>query len=301
MSSIANFLNQLGCWNTITCVNSHNLDLIEHNLVSMFKKEGCRQISKPPLPKNPKPLLRELCSSYRINNLFVIGLSLGNFGWTIIKSSSDNLFCNRAKNSFRPRISELAILIDCDAFTYQFYDFFLGALLEADASGKTFVSGYLDNTNSITENDIFCSEQVNYMATGLNFILLNKSNELKLSCQKNEISKEGIQNRIDELDILVEQHPEKINYALSEYKKIHKSRFVRDNEHLGEILCKSDSFWHEDQLLYQAFANPQKLEANGVRLLFFQSKRFDLNPKTEEIWSPIISQKNYGVEQDLLW
>lgn len=86
-----------------------------------------------------------------------------------------------------------------------------------------------------------------------------------------------------------------INYVFSEYKKIHDSGFVRDNENLGQLLCTSDSFWHDNKLLlYKAFAEPEQLEKDGVRLLFFQVDRFDLNLETEEIWLPITSREDYG-------
>ena len=69
---------------------------------------------------------------------------------------------------------------------------------------------------------------------------------------------------------MVKQEPEKINYALSEYRKIHKSGFIRDNENLGQLLCRSDFFWHENNLLYKAYAEPEKLEEESVKLLFYK-------------------------------
>ncbi len=274
--------------------------MIERGINNIFKQEGFRRISKPPLPQNPKPLLRELLSApWKIRNLWVIGLSLGNFNWTIIKASRDKLLCDRAKNSVHPRISKLATHVGCDAFSYKIHDAYLGALLEADTSGRTFVSGYLGNRNDLENNDVFCSEPVNKLVGGLNFYLLNISEELKAMYKTRDISQEERQKRAEELEKLVKQEPEKINYALSEYRKIHKSSFIRDNENLGQLLCRSDFFWHENNLLYKAYAEPEKLEKDRVKLLFFQVGRFDLNPKTEDIWSPITSRKDYGVIQDI--
>lgn len=296
MGNLQNHFDNLGCRNITTCINSDNLDLIEQIINNILKHEGYHRISKPPLPENSKPLLQKLLSCpWKMRDLWVIGLSVGNLGWTVIKTSIPELFCLRAKGSIRPRLAELARQIGCNAFFYEVHDRYLGGLLEANASGQVFVSGYLDSYG--IEDMRLHNEPIIEIAGGLNFYLLDVSEEFKtLNQLKTNLSEEEKQKREEELEALVEKHPEQIEKALFQWKKIMMSGFQQDDENLEQLLCKSDSFWHEDNLLYKAFAEPQKLQEDGVRLLFFQVGGFSHQPDTEEIWEQITKMKNYGID-----
>lgn len=93
MRDLQYLCDKVGCWNVASCINSDNLDLIEQGINDIFRQEGYRRISKPPLPQNSKPLLQKLLSCpWHMSGLWVIGLSLGNFGWAVIKASSPELF-----------------------------------------------------------------------------------------------------------------------------------------------------------------------------------------------------------------
>lgn len=65
------------------------------------------------------------------------------------------------------------------------------------------------------------------------------------------------------------------------------SWFERIDEDLGKLICTSNSFWHENNLLYKAYAKPEELERDGVKLFYFLHSI----QNTEEIWSPITSKK----------
>ncbi|ELS01402.1 hypothetical protein Xen7305DRAFT_00011060 [Xenococcus sp. PCC 7305] len=45
--------------NSTACIRTDNLDVIEQALTLVLEKEGCRLISKTPLPQNPKPLIQQ--------------------------------------------------------------------------------------------------------------------------------------------------------------------------------------------------------------------------------------------------
>ena len=290
--SVKYLCNKIYSANCVTCINSENLDLIEQGIQEILDLEKLQQISKPLLPQDSKPLLQHLLSSpYQINNLLVIGLYPSNFGWTVIQTSKEDFFCRRAKNDTKPRLSILSKRINYDAFAYSFYNNFLGALLEANANGNIFVAGYLDNSDSREDADIFYREPVNLLSGGLCFNLLNVSKELQDISKQRDID---LEKRKEELEQLADLYPEKINYALSEYKKIASSAFVRADENLRQLLSCSESFWYGYHLLYNAYAKSEQLASERIKLLFFKPKNLGI----EEIWSSITSRKDYREE---LW
>ena len=134
--------NRPGYNNITTCIKSDNLDVIEQALTLVLEKEGCRLIPKPPLSQNPKPLIQELLStSWKMDPyLWVIGLTVGNLGWSIIKTSiktypNDWLFL-RIPSRERPRLSKLAMELKCDAFHYRVIRDDESLLLEANSRGN---------------------------------------------------------------------------------------------------------------------------------------------------------------------
>lgn len=70
--------------------------------------------------------------------------------------------------------------------------------------------------------------------------------------------------------------------------------FERLDEDLGWLLNCLHSYWHENNLLYIAYAEPQQLEVDEVRMLFFQVGSAIYQPDAEEIWDLIIKRKDYG-------
>ncbi|ELS03331.1 hypothetical protein Xen7305DRAFT_00030530 [Xenococcus sp. PCC 7305] len=62
--------------------------------------------------------------------LWVIGLTVGNLGWSIIKTSVPELLCRRARSANRPRLSELAIQTSCDVFHSSIHNRYHGVILE---------------------------------------------------------------------------------------------------------------------------------------------------------------------------
>lgn len=281
--------SKLSYWNDTTCIRSDNIELIEQTLIHIFEKEGYRLISKPPLPQNPQPLIQELRSSpWKIEPyLWVISLAVGNLGWTIVKSSVIELLCRRTKGNNRPRLLELSMRTGYDVFHNCVDDRHWGVLLEAKASGQTFASGYLDCYD--VEGIMFYGKTVTEPRRRQNFFLLNVPKELQTAgTVEVHLSKEEKQRRQQELEALYQQGgKEQIEKAMAEWKELTMGGCERLDEALGHLLCHSHSYWHENNVLCKAYTEPQKLEADGVRLLFFQVGRFDHRPNREEIWNPI--------------
>lgn len=294
-------------WNDTTCIRSNNLDLVEQTLTHILEKEGYRLIPKPPLPQNSKLLIQELLSSsYKVDSyLWVIGLNAGNLGWTIIKTSITELFCRRAKGNTRPRLSELSMHNGCDAFHLSVHNRYWGVLLEANAFGQTQATGYLDQYD--VKNMQFYDEPVKEPKSKQNFFLIDVPEEFHAAGRRKvNLSKEEKQGREEELETLVEHYPEYFARALTEWRELNMGGYERMDEDLGQLLCNShphfyylqfwqgNKLWHEKNILHKAYTEPEQLEKDGVRLLFFQVGQFHLNPNTEEIWSPITSREDYG-------
>lgn len=206
--TLSYWFTKLSYWNYTTCVRFNNLDLIEQALTRIFEQEGCRRIPKPPLPQNPLPSMKELHSRpWEITPyLWVLGLFVGNLGWTIIKTSPQKLLCQRARGAIRPRLSKLAMQTGCDAFHHYVHDRYWGVMLEADASGRTFASGYLDGYD-IEEQMRFCDEPITKDAP--HFSLLNVPEEFQAAGRVRVcVSKEEKQRREEELEALFDQGEE---------------------------------------------------------------------------------------------
>ena len=292
---------KFGYCNYTTCINKNDLNQIEKNIVEIFKEEGYNYISKPPLPQNQEPLIKKLLSSpwEMMSNLWVIGLTTGSYKWTVLKTSVPEIFCRQAKYTKCLRLSKLAKKLKCDIFHHSVTDREWGVLVEANALGQTLASGYLES--DYLEYMQFYTREIEEPKGDKNFSLINVPKKFQRAGKVSSIiSEQEKQKREEELEVLYQSDKKEIrDKARSEWKQLNMSWFERTDEDLGKLICSSDSFWHENNLLYKAYAEPEQLEKDGVRLLFFQVGRFDLNPETEEIWSPITSKKDYGIEQDI--
>lgn len=149
MNRFSNFTYYIRC---------HNLDFIERAFIRIFEEEGCRPISLPIFPNDDIEKLRSkprlLC-----NELWVIGLFVGAFGWTIVKVLPEQLLCRRARDADRPRLSQLAMHINSDAF-YIGCSEVENILMETDAKGSIFTSGDVDD---LSGEDKFFEEPINFV------------------------------------------------------------------------------------------------------------------------------------------
>jgi hypothetical protein len=198
--------------NETTCINSNNLDLIEQALIRILEKEGYRNILKPPLPQDSKPIIQEFLSySWKIKPyLWIFGLSHSKSGWTIIKSSVPVFLCSRAKKTAYPRLSELARQTSSKAFHHSVQQRYWGALLEVNAAGRTITSGDIDCVDP--KKMRFYSELVVGSRKEQNFLLLNVPKEFQEAGKvKNPLSEAEKRKGEAELEDILAENSGAIN------------------------------------------------------------------------------------------
>lgn len=288
---------KIGYSNDTTCINSNNLDLIKNKITDVFNQEGYIEISKPSLPKTNKALIKEfLVRPHLISSLRIVGLLKNDNNWIVIKTSLPKLLCYKAKDSERSILSKLAIKTTCQAFHNHVQKHNCGVLLEANVAGETIASGYLDYDD--IDRIKFLNEPVIKVDKEQNFLLLDVPKAFEAAGKpKVCLSELEKQRKEQELEALFNEKPDQAQFALSEWKKLNMSQFERIDEDLGKLICTSNSFWHENNLLYKAYAKPEELEQDGIKLFYFLHNV----QNTEEIWSPIILKRDYCIEQDISW
>ncbi|MDZ8187527.1 MAG: hypothetical protein RMX96_22090 [Nostoc sp. ChiSLP02] len=265
--------------NYTTCIQSNNLDSIEVAVSRILELEGCRRISLPPqtlsneeLRQTPWLLLR---------NLWIVGLFVSTQGWTIVKTEPSELLCRRARDAARPRLSELAMQIDCNAFHFSAYGHY-GILLEANAMGQTFISGSVDRIEE--EENQFYEEEINRRGYS-QFFLLDVPEEIQAVVKPPSPEQQQEKDRrLEELKMLIgtEEEPFDAQFEIAELLKGH---YRRIDEALEPLLGGSPSYWYlwKNNLFYLAYTQQQQLAADGARLLYFQPAEHyrQLNPLYE--------------------
>ncbi|WP_445636308.1 hypothetical protein NSTC745_01187 [Nostoc sp. DSM 114161] len=263
--------------NYTTCIQSNNLDSIELALSRILELEGCRRISQPSqtlskekLRQTPWLLLRDL---------WIVGLFVSTQGWTIVKTEPSELLCRRARGATRPRLSQLAMQIGCNAFHFGAYGHH-GILLEADAMGQTFISGSVDR---IEEENQFYDEEINRRGRS-QFFLLDVPEEIQAVMKPpSPEQQQEEERRLEELDMLIgtEEEPFDAQFEIAELLKGH---YRRIDEALEPLLGGSPSYWYlYENLFYLAYTRQQQLAADGLRLLYFKPAEHyrQLNPLYE--------------------
>ena len=260
-------------WNYTDCIRSDNLDAIQRAIIHLLSEEGYRYLPNPPQPLSPKLLKKFAYPWQTLPNLAIVGLFVGAKGWTIVKTAPMELLCRRVRGATRLRLSELAIQLGCDAFHYSAYSGFEGILLEADANGNTFISGWAEN---YLPQDNFHGEPSRDQ--NLRFHLLNVSEEMQAAA-KEEASYEEYSRMCAEVKQLMEEEREKsdddeeINWRLFNLEDeldLFKHTFQLVDEALGKVM--GSPYWKpkNQSLVYLAFAEEKQLETDGARILFFQ-------------------------------
>jgi hypothetical protein len=242
---------------------------IEVAITRLLEQEGCRRL--PTLPQPPNELKKDSGSPwYSVPNLWIVGLFPGTNGWTIVKTSLNELFCRCAPGIDRSRLSELAMQIGCDAFHLSVYSSIHGMLMEVDAGGQAFISGWADYSG--WEDLKFYGQPINKPEKPVQFFLLNVPKEMQTATRVTEDIK-GLEKKIEELEVLPQQEEseeiDKQLYDIQSELDNFKGYFQIVDEELGQLI--GGSYWQlSDSLVCLAFTQQQQLEANGVRLLYFE-------------------------------
>ena len=67
----------------------------------------------------------------------------------------------------------------------------------------------------------------------------------------------------------IEENPEELPDQF-EVEEVLEGYMPRIDHALAEVIDDSQGYWYVDNLIYHAYAKPQRLEADGARLLYFQ-------------------------------
>jgi hypothetical protein len=272
-------------WNYVSCIQSDNLDDIELAITHLLEEEGYRRLPDPPQSPDHKILEKCIYPWQTVPNLAIVVLFVGANGWTIVKTSPMELLCRRVQGATRLGLSTLAIQLGCGAFHFSAYSGSYGIFAEVDPRGSTFVSGWAEE---YLREDKFYGEPV--MDQDLQFRLLKVSEEMQAAA-KEKPDFEKYKRMVTELNQFIDQESQKsengeeINFSLlgdlEDKVENFKHTFQLVDEALGKVMgspywnqrVMGSPYWHPQNknIIYLAFAEQQKLEEDGARILFFQT------------------------------
>jgi hypothetical protein len=266
-------------FNYTSCIRSQNINAITEIITNILEQEkGCQRLLRLPELAFDVEKLNSL-KIWERSRLWVIGLFCGEEGWTIIKTYPAEFLCTRKTNSDRPRLSELAVQLRCDAFHYRAVRDLDGILMEADSRGQIFVSGSNDHEGDYSDDEQyqFYQEQINESSLyPQKFSLIEVSESIQAAMLVNEdpeierkeaeYEKLMVDNTLDP-DAHFEAMTALVPLVLQGYAE-------RIDIALGGIINPSESFfksfWYKYDLLYSAYIEAQELEKKGIKLLYFQ-------------------------------
>jgi hypothetical protein len=258
--------------NYTTCIRSDNFDAIEQEVKRLLEQEpDCLRIPQPPhLVCDLDEYLREvivrelgIVCFFNGTGGWIVGLFAGKGGWTIVKTWPVDLLCMRAEGSSRPRLSALVMELGCDAFHFWVTLDINCVLLEADATGRIFISGSADDEEG--ESYKFYDEQIDAPDIIPQFSLLEVSQSMQAAMRVYE-DPEIARIEVEYERLLVEAPDSELLFNLED--EVFKGYAERIDNALAEVIDKSKS-WYVS-LAYDVYTKPQSLEAKGVRLLYFQ-------------------------------
>jgi hypothetical protein len=261
-------------WNDTICIHGDNPNTIAQQITNLLEPEGFRRLNE--LPPHPDPDPEQMSYSWQLGCPLIIALFPGQGGWTIVKTFPVRFLCERAAGASRPRLSALAMQLGCDAFYLGVYERVVGMLLEADAAGRTFVSGCYEPD---IPSEKFFDEQIDDTELISRFFLLEVSEPLQAAIgvnQEPEYLRKQVE--IDRLMAEVEnsnsQYPEElwtqIDILIDEEYPFN-GHTVRIDRALAKAIDVSNCWgWDSYNLLENIYTNPQELAAKEAKLLYFQ-------------------------------
>lgn len=258
-------------YNYVDCINNENLSLIETSLIEILYEEGFKQIEI-----FPKHILidENLYYSRRrywrlIKEVLVISLFPGASGWTIIKTIPKEFLCRRSSNNLRPRLSKLAILINCQAFHWSIYQSNFGVLLEANKEGNIFVSGSHSLYKEF-EQDLYYQEIINYKEEW-KFHLLDIPKNLKKAIEppkREEFEKAAI--RLDELIALSSQGID----TFEEMMELDFDSGTTADLAFKQFIGNNSPYWTKGGNFYVLYTEEEKIKSEGGKVLYFETPQY---------------------------
>jgi hypothetical protein len=269
-------------YNHTSCLHSKHINAIAEAITNVLEQEkGCQRLLRLPELAFDLKQLRDI-KIKELPRLLIFGLFCGEEGWTIIKTYPAEFLCIRNTNSDRPRLSELAVQLGCDAFHYRAVRDRNGILLEADADNRIFLSGWKDDEGiyEIDQRNKFYSEQIDLPESCPEFSLLKVPESMQAAMLVNEDPELELKEA-EYQKLMVDSNPVDPDahfQALIALEEIVLQGYAeRIDLALAKIIDPSTSFWHEGcypysvygDLLYSAYTKAQELEEKGVKFLYF--------------------------------
>lgn len=256
-------------WNFTTCIRSDNLAAIADVMTHLLEQEeGCCRLTQLPEITINSEQLRYL-PAWERPRLWIISLFSGSDGWTIVKTWPNELFCARVEGATCPRLSALAMQLRRDAFHFRVVRDICGILLEADATGQIFLSGWnnCEGANSLDETHVFYEEQIDSTEPISQFSLLKVSQPIQSAMRVYENPEIA---RIEaEFERLLLEDP-KSELLIDLQNEVEKGYAERIDNALAKVIDSSNCCWYLIDLLYNVYAESQQLREQGVQLLYFQ-------------------------------
>jgi hypothetical protein len=290
-------------WNDTICIHCDNLNTIIQQITHLLEPEGFSLLNE--LPPYPDPDPEQIPYIWKLGCPIIIALFPGQGGWTIVKTFPFEFLCERATGASRPRLSALAMQLGCNAFYLGVYDEYgvVGMLLEANAAGRTFVSGCY---HPDIPSEQFFDEQIDDMELISGFSLLEVSEPLQAAIgvnQEPEYLKK--QAEIDRLMAEIENsnlpYPEELWTQvdiLSNEEDPFNGGTARIDRALARAIDVSNCWnWEVNNLVKNIYTNPQKLAAKEATLLYFQPPVI-YKPREPYVLTQAQFAKIYGIEEE---
>jgi hypothetical protein len=128
----------MGEWSTITYLRSADLDHVAGTVTALCGAEGYLPTGVP-----SGPAVDAMRYGPAVNSpLWTVALVPGAGEWTMLMTAPIELLGERRPGTSRPRLADLAVLADRDAFTWNLYGGTACVLAEASRSGQVALSGF---------------------------------------------------------------------------------------------------------------------------------------------------------------
>ena len=277
-------------WNYIDCINSSDISLIETTIIEILSKEGFTRSNS--LPKSILKLIEEctknpLSQSYwqLAKEILIIGLFPGASGWTIVQTNPVDFMCRRAKNSSKPRLSELTARMNCKAFHWSVYQDYWGILLEANEKSDVFVSGG-HPIDKKSEENLYYQEPIDYKERWkFHLIDIPENIQEAIRAETKEefetrsarldklyILEDSLDNRIlEELEIDLSVRDIDIQAEIRELL-IERSGTTTDRV-LREYIGNCSRYWGKC-LYYISVQEEEQIQTDGGKLLYFHTPKY---------------------------
>lgn len=277
-------------WNYTTCIRSDNLAAIEQATTDILEQEeGCRRLPRP-FQRTSNIERISIHPEGTVRDLWIVGLFSGSDGWTIIKTWPYELLCQRARGINHPRLSELSIQLNCDAFHFR-VSIGVNVLLEVDANGCIFISGWPGSEGPARFNKFYDEPMLQLEEFPPRFFLLQVSEPMQAAMRVNEdpewLRKEAEVKKMIEEKVDFEQFPDWFDWD-----EFSKSYLHRIGDALAKVVGGSSNYWYLNNLAYRIYNDPKEFEIDGVRLLYFQP------PIT---YNPIPDNMAHANQPDTAW